>query len=94
VSAGEFNQVMLNLIVNAAHAIADQQKDGVGEWGRIKVATRDRARWVEILVGDTGVGIPAAVRSRIFDPFFTNEGDREGNWAGAGDRALRDCGQA
>jgi two-component system, NtrC family, sensor kinase len=75
---GEFNQVILNLIVNAAHAIAEQQqKAGAGlgnqEKGKIRVETTDCPRWVEIRVGDTGAGIPAAVRSRIFDPFFTTK---------------------
>jgi signal transduction histidine kinase len=70
--AGEINQVVLNLIVNAAHAIGDVVK-GTGAKGKIKVATRMLGDQVEISIGDTGRGIPVEVRSRIFDPFFTTK---------------------
>jgi PAS domain S-box-containing protein len=70
---GEFNQVILNLIVNAAHAIADVVgKDGA-EKGKITIQTRDCPEWVEIRIQDTGSGIPEKVRTRIFDPFFTTK---------------------
>jgi PAS domain S-box-containing protein len=70
---GEFNQVILNLIVNAAHAIADVVGKGGSEKGIIKVQTRDFPEWVEIRIQDTGTGIPEKVRARIFDPFFTTK---------------------
>jgi signal transduction histidine kinase len=70
--AGEINQVVLNLIVNAAHAIGDMVK-GTPDKGRIKVATRVLDDFVEIAIGDSGKGIPVEVRSRIFDPFFTTK---------------------
>ena len=70
--AGEINQVVLNLIVNAAHAIADVVK-GTPEKGKIRVATRVLGEQVEIAISDTGKGIPVDVRSRIFDPFFTTK---------------------
>ena len=70
--AGEINQVVLNLIVNAAHAIADVVR-GTDQKGRIRVATRVLDDQVEIAIGDTGKGIPVEVRSRIFDPFFTTK---------------------
>jgi signal transduction histidine kinase len=70
--AGEINQVVLNLIVNAAHAIGDVVKE-TGEKGRIRVATRLLGDQVEISISDTGKGIPVEVRSRIFDPFFTTK---------------------
>jgi signal transduction histidine kinase len=70
--AGEINQVVLNLIVNAAHAIADVVK-GTPAKGNIRVSTRVLDGHVEIAIGDTGKGIPAEVRSRIFDPFFTTK---------------------
>jgi signal transduction histidine kinase len=70
--AGEINQVVLNLIVNAAHAIGDVVK-GTGNRGRIKVSTRMLDDDVEIAIRDTGSGIPVEVRSRIFDPFFTTK---------------------
>ncbi|MGA3160279.1 MAG: PAS domain S-box protein [Terracidiphilus sp.] len=70
---GEFNQVILNLIVNAAHAIADVVKKGGPEKGIIKVQTRNCAEWAEIRVQDNGTGIPQKARSRVFDPFFTTK---------------------
>jgi PAS domain S-box-containing protein len=70
---GEFNQVILNLIVNAAHAIGDRAKEANGEKGRITVETRRCATGVEIRIGDTGTGIPLDVRAKIFDPFFTTK---------------------
>jgi len=69
---GEFNQVILNLVVNAAHAIADVKMRGTTK-GRITVSTHRDGDWAEIRVRDTGTGIPEAVRSRIFTPFFTTK---------------------
>jgi PAS domain S-box-containing protein len=69
--AGDFSQVILNLIVNAAHAIADVAKNGAR--GRITIRTRSRAPWAEVQVQDTGGGVPEAVRERIFEPFFTTK---------------------
>jgi signal transduction histidine kinase len=70
---GEFNQVILNLIVNAAHAIADVVKKGGPEKGKIKVQTINYPEWAEIRIQDTGTGIPQKVQSRVFDPFFTTK---------------------
>jgi signal transduction histidine kinase len=70
--AGEVNQVVLNLIVNAAHAIGDVVK-GTDKKGKIRVGTRVLGDQVEIAITDTGKGIPVEVRSRIFDPFFTTK---------------------
>ena len=70
---GEFNQVILNLIVNAAHAIADVVKKGISEKGTITVKTQNCSEWIEIRIQDSGTGIPEKVRSRIFDPFFTTK---------------------
>jgi signal transduction histidine kinase len=70
--AGEINQVVLNLIVNAAHAIGDVVK-GTPAKGKITVSTRLRGDQVEIAIADSGKGIPTEVRSRIFDPFFTTK---------------------
>jgi signal transduction histidine kinase len=70
--AGEINQVVLNLIVNASHAIGDVVKD-TGNKGKIRVATRVVGEQVEIALSDTGKGIPVEVRERIFDPFFTTK---------------------
>jgi len=70
--AGELNQVVLNLIVNAAHAIGDAVKDS-GRKGRIHVSTRQLDWAAEIRVADTGTGIPESIQSRVFDPFFTTK---------------------
>jgi signal transduction histidine kinase/HAMP domain-containing protein len=69
---GEINQVILNLLVNAAHAIADVVKDS-GNRGKLSVRTRVDGVEVEIAISDTGTGIPMAVRDKIFDPFFTTK---------------------
>ncbi|HEY1242329.1 MAG TPA: CHASE domain-containing protein [Bryobacteraceae bacterium] len=70
--AGEFNQVILNLIVNAAHAISDVVS-GSGRKGRIHITTRRLDVGVEIRISDTGTGIPQTIRSKVFDPFFTTK---------------------
>jgi PAS domain S-box-containing protein len=69
---GQINQVVLNLVVNAAHAIGDVIKKG-GTRGRITVRTREEDGHVVIAIADTGGGIPEAIRPRIFDPFFTTK---------------------
>jgi PAS domain S-box-containing protein len=71
VIAGEFNQVILNLIANAAHAIGDVGVDG-GK-GTITVSTARDGDSVEVRVSDTGTGIPEDVRDKVFDPFFTTK---------------------
>ena len=70
--AGEINQAVLNIIVNAAHAIGDVVKDSGGR-GKITVATRHDGDYVVISITDTGGGIPEHIRARIFDPFFTTK---------------------
>jgi PAS domain S-box-containing protein len=68
---GEINQVILNLIVNAAHTIHDKTKGK--EKGKIAIATRARGSSVEIAVSDTGMGIPEEIQTRIYEPFFTTK---------------------
>ncbi len=70
--AGDINQVVLNLLLNAAHAISDVV-DGTSAKGRITVRTRTIGDYVEISIGDTGDGIPEDVRGRIFEPFVTTK---------------------
>jgi PAS domain S-box-containing protein len=71
---GEVNQVILNMIINAAHAIAEKQKrDGSEQKGTIKISTRKRGECAEISINDTGTGIAEAIKSKIFDPFFTTK---------------------
>jgi PAS domain S-box-containing protein len=66
--AGELNQVFLNILVNAAHAIQD-----TGKRGQITVTTRVAGEQVEIAIADTGVGIPEEIRNKIYEPFFTTK---------------------
>ena len=70
--AGEVNQAVLNIIVNAAHAIGDVVA-GTEKRGRITIRTRHDRKWAEVTIADTGGGIPDAVRDRVFDPFFTTK---------------------
>ncbi|MBI2567119.1 MAG: PAS domain-containing protein [Candidatus Schekmanbacteria bacterium] len=70
---GELNQVLLNIIVNAAGAIADSLRDQPGAKGTIAISTNRRGEWVEIRIRDTGTGIPEPIRDKIFDPFFTTK---------------------
>ena len=70
---GDFNQVVLNMIVNSAHAVKDVVGDGGNGKGKIKVTTRKEGDWAVIRISDTGAGIPQAIRSRVFDPFFTTK---------------------
>ena len=79
---GEISQAVVNLIVNAAHAIADaiEQRGDVG--GRIRVATGQDGAWVKLSVGDNGSGIPAHVRERMFDLFFTTKALNRGTGQG------------
>jgi signal transduction histidine kinase len=69
---GELNQVFLNLLINAAHAIGDVVK-GTTARGTIRVRTRQEGDTVLIAIGDTGAGIPEEIRAKVFDPFFTTK---------------------
>lgn len=68
----EFNQVILNMVVNAAHAI-EESLGGEGGLGRITVRTRLDGDHVLVEVEDTGAGMPESVKEKIFDPFFTTK---------------------
>ena len=70
---GEMNQVFLNLIVNAAHAIGDSTDGGKKGKGKIRVSTRAMGNLAQIRIEDTGGGIPESIQQRIFDPFFTTK---------------------
>ena len=70
--AGQINQVVLNLVVNSAHAIDDLVKKQGGR-GRISVKTSVEGEFAVITITDTGGGIPEGIQARIFDPFFTTK---------------------
>lgn len=69
----EFNQVILNLIINATHAIGEVSGNGGAGKGKIVISTRHAGDWAEIHISDTGNGIPEEIRTRIFEPFFTTK---------------------
>ncbi|MDR7269323.1 PAS domain S-box-containing protein [Pelomonas saccharophila] len=72
--AAQLNQVFMNLIVNAAHAIKER--------GTITLATRAEGDWVCIEVADTGSGMSEEVKRRIFEPFFTTKPVGQGTGLG------------
>jgi PAS domain S-box-containing protein len=69
---GEINQVFLNLIVNAAHAI-ETVVGSSDERGTIAISTCVERDEVVVAVRDSGCGIPDEISSRVFDPFFTTK---------------------
>jgi signal transduction histidine kinase len=78
---GEIQQVLLNLVVNAAHAIAERYTGGDGR-GTIKIRTREEDAHVVIEIDDDGTGIPPQIRDRIFEPFFTTKPIGKGSGQG------------
>jgi len=70
----EINQVLLNVIVNAAHAITEKVTSmNLQEKGQITIRTLRKDDMIEIQIQDTGTGIPKEIRDKIFDPFFTTK---------------------
>ena len=69
---GDINQVLVNLVVNAAHAIGERIGDSGGR-GTITVRTRPEGDEAVIEVADTGAGIPPEIACRVFEPFFTTK---------------------
>jgi PAS domain S-box-containing protein len=78
---GELNQVFLNLIVNAAHAIGSVVERTGGK-GSIRIETACEADMAVVVIRDTGGGIPEAIRDKIFDPFFTTKPVGQGSGQG------------
>ena len=78
----EMNQVMLNLIVNAAHAIGDALKQRGEAKGVITLRTKQEGDSVLVEVQDNGTGIPESAQNHIFEPFFTTKGVGKGTGQG------------
>ncbi len=73
--AGQINQVIMNMLVNASHAMPPGG-------GTITVGTRQVDDEIEIRIADTGQGIPQDIINRIFDPFFTTKDVGKGTGLG------------
>jgi signal transduction histidine kinase len=69
----ELNQVILNMIVNSAHAIEEKNGKGSSAKGKITIETLQEDEFVVIIITDTGMGIKESILSKIFDPFFTTK---------------------
>jgi two-component system, NtrC family, sensor kinase len=81
--AQDLGQVLINLIVNAAHAV-EERGSGQGDQplGKITIITRNSGDTVEIQIQDDGAGIPEAIRDRIMNPFFTTKPAGKGTGQG------------
>jgi two-component system NtrC family sensor kinase len=73
----QLNQVFLNLLINAAHAVEKK-----GRMGKITVTSRMAGDWIEVMIEDDGCGIPPEVQGRIFEPFFTTKEPGKGTGLG------------
>ncbi|NDV27685.1 PAS domain S-box protein [Desulfovibrio sp. JC010] len=78
---GSINQVLLNMIVNAAHAIRDKY-EGTGKTGKITISTYVTEDMVNISITDDGTGIPEEIRDKVFEPFYTTKKVGEGSGQG------------
>ena len=76
--AGRLGQVFLNLVVNAAHAI----EEGAPTRNTLTISTEVAGPHVVVSVADSGAGVPPALRSRIFDAFFTTKPTQQGTGLG------------
>ena len=78
----EFNQVVLNLVVNAAYAIGQVVGNDAVAKGQITVRTGRCDQFAEVVVADTGGGIPDSIKRKVFDPFFTTKPPGQGTGQG------------
>ncbi len=79
---GELNQVFLNIIVNASHAISERLSSDSSQKGKIQISTRFYDNWVEVRISDNGTGIPKKLLNKVFDPFFTTKQIGKGSGQG------------
>jgi PAS domain S-box-containing protein len=78
-NGGEINQVILNILVNAAQAIESLKRPGKG---LIEIRTTLKRDSVRIAISDDGPGIPESIQTRVFDPFFTTKEPGKGTGLG------------
>lgn len=79
---GEFNQVILNMIVNAAHAIGDSLGSTPESKGKINISTKATETHAQIRIADSGQGVSPENIDRIFKPFFTTKAAGKGTGQG------------
>lgn len=79
VRCGEINQVILNILINSAQAIASQKR---ATKGRISIESRQENNTVVICISDDGPGISEPLISKVFDPFFTTKEPEKGTGLG------------
>ena len=72
-------RVFINLLDNAFYAVAEESGDNSPESGVVRVSSRRNNGFVEICVGDNGVGIPEGIQEKIFEPLLYNETDWKRN---------------
>lgn len=80
--SSELNQVFLNMIVNAAHAIVEKRAGNGNAKGYIRISTSSCDNFIEIRVSDDGIGIPQGLEEKIFEPFFTTKDVGKGTGQG------------
>lgn len=78
----QINQVILIMVVNASHAIAEQLAISGESRGKIKISTRSAEHYVEVAISDNGIGMNDEVKRKIFDPFFTTKEVNKGTGQG------------
>lgn len=79
---GEFNQALLNMVVNASHAVGDAIAERGEEKGKITISTVKTEEAIQIVIEDNGGGIPDEIKQKIFDPFFTTKDVGKGTGQG------------
>ena len=85
IDAQLMEQVLLNLITNAAETLADDPRQG-----RIVIKTRQNDNCLQICVEDSGPGIPEDLRDKIFDPFYTTKHGSSGIGLSISQRIVED----
>ncbi len=80
--SSELNQVFLNIIVNAAHAIGEKISENKDNKGSIFIKTLSHDTCIEVTISDNGIGIPKGYEEKIFEPFFTTKDVGKGTGQG------------
>jgi signal transduction histidine kinase len=76
--SGEIQQILINLILNAAQATRQAEE----ATGGIEIRTADAGESIDIFIADQGAGVPLEIQDRIFEPFFTTKEIGQGTGLG------------